>query len=259
MAKRKPVVRKSSSGVPPKAPTGDGKVDLTPFNAGRTTKDSNYLQRIKAATMSTKHPRNNGVAMQAHHVISATGMHKSGLAEKIRVFGYNINTLDNLVFIPCTLQGACHLGVQPHRGNHNSPAENEDNYANDQQPFDYHDLVQNRIKDLKMGLTKDCPGFMGGAQESAARHKVRTELDNAGKQILAMIQKRPRAAPLTAVAAHFQPGSLIGCAGVDVIRQHSAVRQCAVGRHHHGNQGPGQKAEGIKFDSNGNYKLEMGQ
>lgn len=230
-----------------------------PFNAGRTTKDSAYLGRIVRAIAADKgHPRHQGVAMQAHHVISATGMHRSKLASKIKKFGYNINELENLVFLPCTLQGACHLCVQPHRGNHTA-AVDQNNYKNDEQPMDYHDLVATKIRDLQLGLAKECPGYMGGARETAARQKVNAELNELSAKILRLIQRSPRQAPLTRISRHFQPGDSIGCAGVDSTQLHRAENTCTVERNHHRRQGPRQEDENISYRSDGRYQLKLGR
>jgi hypothetical protein len=123
---------------------------------GNSSKDSKYLSRIKKAIEGdANHPRHNGVRMQAHHIISAEGMKRSNLGRKIEKFGYDINLLPNLVFIPCTLQGACHLNVQLYRGNHSA---NQDVYDDDSEPNSYHDLVGGMIRDLKFPFSKECPG-----------------------------------------------------------------------------------------------------
>ena len=115
---------------------------------GNTSKNSAYLRNIKNAIEDDKsHPRHNGVLMQAHHIISAKGMSLSNLAKKIEKFGYDINELPNLSFIPCTLQGACHLGVQPHRGNHTARVD-QDDYDDDLEVRDYHKMVAKKIKEL---------------------------------------------------------------------------------------------------------------
>jgi hypothetical protein len=78
---------------------------------GNSAKDTQYLKRITEHIATDKtHPRHQGVKMQAHHIISGEGIKRSGLGKKLKEFGYNINLLPNLVFIPCTLQGACYLG-----------------------------------------------------------------------------------------------------------------------------------------------------
>ncbi|PLK46934.1 AHH domain-containing protein [Uliginosibacterium sp. TH139] len=252
MAIKKATPRKSKSAKA--SPDKRAPLALT----GQTTKDSQYLHRIiRAIADERNHPRHQGVAMQAHHVISATAMKESGLADKIRKFGYDINLLDNLVFLPSTLQGACHLGVQPHRGNHTAPI--LDSYDDDEHPLSYHKMVAKRIMAAKLGLTKDCPGYMGGPQDLTARHKIKSELDNLSQQILKLIQKRPEEAPLTRVAAHFQPGDSIGCAGTDSTTLHRFDHQCSVGRNHHKNQGPEQKVENITYASDGKYQLKAGR
>lgn len=254
MAKKAAALRKSKQNNETQRPIGSQR-----FNPGRTTQDSRYLVRIKRAVAAiSDHPLHHGVAMHAHHVISATGMHKSGLAEKIRKFGYDINLLPNLVFLPSTLQGACHLGVQPHRGNHTA-AVAPDSYPNDAQPMSYHEMVAKRILRLKLGLTKSCPGYLGGAQEAAARHRVQTELNELSAQVLRLIQYSPKQAPLTKISAHFQPGDVVGCAGTDSTTNHLAEHRCAVGRNHLKRQGPGQKSENITFAAAGKYQLKLGR
>lgn len=50
---------------------------------GNSAKDSQYLKRIKDAISGEKnHPKNNGIKMQAHHIISGEGMKRSGLGKK---------------------------------------------------------------------------------------------------------------------------------------------------------------------------------
>lgn len=257
MAKRKPVRTRTS-----KAPTAQPPASASTHavsDSGRTTKDSQYLRRIVDAIADLPdHPRHKGVAMQAHHLISATGMKRSGLAEKIKDFGYDINLLDNLVFLPCTLQGACHLGVQPHRGNHTATVD-QDNYDDDNEPKDYHDMVADRIKRLQLGLEESCPGFMGGAQQAGARHKVKTHLDSLSKTILTQIQRKPGSAPLTMVYAFFQPGVPIGCAGSDSTTTHLLGRPCPVERNHLQRQGPGQRSEKITYAAATPYALKPGR
>ncbi|MTV40783.1 AHH domain-containing protein [Duganella radicis] len=221
---------------------------------GNSAKDSKYLKRIKDAIEGDKsHPRNNGVKMQAHHAISAEGMKRSGLGKEIEKFGYDINLLPNLVFIPCTLQGACYLGVQPHRGNHTAVI-SQDDYDDDLEPMSYHDLIGMRIRRLHLPLTKACQG----ADDSRV-HEIRQELDRLSKDIVSMIQNKPSAAPLTNIAHHFSPRNPIGCGSVDSVSAHHGVEKCAVGRMHaKGSQGVKQKNENITYQSETPYKLKPG-
>lgn len=221
---------------------------------GNSAKDSQYLKRIKDAIAHDKdHPRHQGIKMQAHHLISAEGMKRSGLGRKIEKYGYDINLLPNLAFIPCTLQGACHLGVQPHRGNHTALVD-QDDYDDDMEPGNYHDLVARMIKELGLPLNKECSG-----DGSDQRRLVQSKLDKLSREILNLILKKPRAAPLTEVAKHFNPGNTIGCCGVDAVGHHKGHRNCPVDRNHRGRQGPGQKAERIEYESNGRYQIAVGR
>ncbi len=221
---------------------------------GNTSKNSAYLRNIKNAIEHNKnHPRHNGVLMQAHHIISAEGMKRSGLAKKIEKFGYDINDLQNLSFIPCTLQGGCHLGVQPHRGNHTALVDQED-YDDDNEPGDYHDMVARRIQRLNLPLHKECPGT-----DANKREKINSELSALSKTILTLIQKKPEEAPLTNIAKYFTSGNYIGCGGADSVQRNKGVTSCPVERNHEGRQAAGQKVENIIFKSNGKFKLKPGE
>lgn len=227
---------------------------------GKSSKDSQYLKRIKDAIEGDKdHPRNNGVKMQAHHIISGKGMGLSGLGKKVEKMGYNINLLPNLAFIPCTLQGACHLGVQPHRGNHDV-AIDQDDYEDDREPVTYHEMVAKKIQALDLPLSKECPG-----DHLSKAAKVVAELDGLSQTILRLIQMKPREAPLTKLAVHFGRGG-VGCAGVDSVSAHHGGRACPVGRDHlfdakapKKSQGEGQKSEKIMYNNAEKYRLKVGQ
>ncbi len=231
------------------------------YREGRVTKDRGYLKRItEKVSEFPEHPIHHNIAMQAHHVISATGMKKSGLGNKIKRFGYNINLLGNLVFLPSTLQGACHLGVQPHRGDHRTPAVlDPTGYWDDDHPPEYHEIVAGFLMEMKLGLTKECPGYLGGAKEKAARLYVREQLDGLSQWILKLIQRQPGEAPLTSVYAHFQPKSSIGCSGATSTTNHSARRPCGVERNHLGRSVKGQTPENITYERKQWYKLTIGK
>jgi len=227
---------------------------------GNTSKDSSYLNRIKDAIEHDRsHPRNLGVQMQAHHVISGEGMKRSRLGHKIEQAGYDINLLPNLAFIPCTLQGACHLGVQPHRGNHDFKID-QDDYKDDSEPPNYHNMVATMVQQLDRALHIACRG-----NDLHYRDKVIDALDALSKQILGNIRRKPEEAPLTRVALRF--GKMgIGCGGVDSVRDHKLTGACAVGRNHFYrdeaprlSQGPKQQVEKIRYQGKSPYKLEVGK
>ncbi|MCM5682751.1 AHH domain-containing protein [Schlegelella sp. S2-27] len=215
---------------------------------GNTAKNSVYLANMKSHTERDRdHPRFHGIRMQAHHVLSAEGVKLSGLGRKIEKCGYDINSLSNLAFIPCTLQGACHLGIQPHRGNHTAVADPENDYDDDDEPLTYHKMVSRKIQELDPHLRKECVG-----KDEA--HLIPKKLDDMSTEVLELIQYKPTKAPLTTIAKHFAPGSPIGCGGVDNVGA-VHVGHCPVGRNHLGKQGPKQKKEDIKFVSDGRYRL----
>lgn len=225
---------------------------------GNSAKDSRYLKRLKDAIEHDKdHPRNNGVRMQAHHIISGDGMKRSKMGKKIALFGYNINYLPNLVFIPSTLQGACYLGVQPHRGNHDFSMEQED-YQDDLEPPGYHELVATRLRRLELPMEKECD-----KETAHDRAKVVDALDALSKSILNLIQFKPAEAPLTKLASHFGVGA-VGCSGTDSITTHLRTRSCPVGRKHRVDtahpelsQGPSQAHENITFALTGKFRLKV--
>lgn len=225
---------------------------------GSTAKDSMYLKRMKDAIEGLDdHPRNNGVQMQAHHLISIEGMRMTGLGQKIRKFKYNINFLPNLAFLPCTLQGACYLGVQPHRGNHGKFT--QDDYDDNIEELSYHEKVAEMVIDLGLPLSKECPG--------TRKHKSETvidELDKMSATILATIQKAPRKLRLTSIATHFGKNGK-GCAGVDNIGDHGHGPDCPVGREHlydpaapAKSQRKGQAVEKITYKKPLLFKLKVG-
>ncbi|MCC7596549.1 AHH domain-containing protein [Janthinobacterium sp. FW305-129] len=219
---------------------------------GNSSKDSKYLNRIKAVIEGDHHhPRNNGVRMQAHHIISAEGMKRSQLGKKIEKFGYDINLLPNLVFIPCTLQGACHLNVQLHRGNHTS---NQDSYDDDSEPASYHHMVAQRIIDLGLPLHKVCAG-----DKISNSKKVISELNRLSTTILAMIQNKPNKAPLTRIAKNFSPGSLQGCGSVDSIKKYNDKKACGVDRNHFNREAKEQTSENIKYKKVKSYIFMTGR
>ena len=227
------------------------------FTLGNSSKDSKYLKRIKDAIEGDKeHPRHHGVKMQAHHLISAEGMKRSRLGKKIEQFGYDINLLPNLVFIPCTLQGACHLGVQPHRGNHSAVIVDQDNYDDDTEPNSYHKMIGNRVRELALPLSKECPG-----DKETKSGVVKQKLDKLCQDVAVLIQRKPNEAPLTAIAKEFARSSHIGCGGVDSVPVHKMgdMLRCPVERNHCLKQGPGQKNEAIAYVSNGKYQLKPGR
>ncbi len=188
-------------------------------------KNSQYRTRLLGET-KPDHPIHNGIDMQAHHIISAKGVQLSGLGWKLEGLDYNINNVENLVFIPCTLAGACHLGVQLHRGNHT--------FHDDEHPRSYHVEVSDRIKRLESAIDKRCE----------KRKPIQSLIDKESVKILSMINNFE--IPLTSIFRTFRPDSKIGCGNVNNVASHSN-ELCSASREH------------FHHIDNRNYKLKVGQ
>lgn len=219
-------------------PPVEGKLGtgLTPGNA---SKDKNYLKKIiNAIEGDGSHPRNMGIAMQAHHVISGDGMKMAEICSDVEATGYNINHLNNLAFIPCTLEGACFLGIQPHRGNHTadgealrpgiSEQEDELDYYDDEcHGKGYHRKVAQELQKFVRLHTLACTGDSNANAEKAVKG-----LDAVSRSILDNIMDKPSMWKLTSIAQHFGRGGK-GCGGVkSVVGYDKLAVTCPSGRVH---------------------------
>jgi len=222
---------------------------------GNVKKDTKYLRHIKKKTNFKGHPRNKGIPMQAHHLISAEGVKKSGKGPVLEKLGYNINAIKNLVFLPSSLSGACHLSVQLHRGNHTTPGTMYDDET--EHPISYHILVKKLIEDTKLDMPSLCPGKPG-----KSANEIRRMMNEISQKILKLIENMPSNAPLTSMANFFTPGSKKGCAGQEGVKKQaksilispSTMKDCPKGRNHEGDSGISYKKP-----LTGSYKLRVGR
>lgn len=225
---------------------------------GNVGKDGKYLGRIKRATderIAPSHPRHHGVKMQAHHILSAEGVKMSGLGPKLEKLGYDINLEPNLVFLPSTLQGACHLGVQLHRGNHTAKVAVSELDDDADHPKNYHKLVKLMMEEIGAAIEDAC-----GGKDAAARRKIIREMDRLSAKVLWWIQHRPRKAPLTDIALSFQPEASKGCGCADSVPGHRrSIDDCGVGRDHYAQQSRGQAIERISLPKVAAYSLKVGE
>ena len=223
-----------------------------------------YLRRIKTATKSmSKHPRKHGIKMQAHHIISAIGVELALKSDDLRQLGYDINDLNNLVFIPCTLQGACHLRTQLHRGDHKKddpfgmPDPDAADSDNDHPPF-YHLKIKKKVKNL----------FIEHNLCKSNTKQVQDIMNELSGLLLKKINDF--SLHLTAISTNFKSGNE-GCMGVDNVpsekdKNYQSLRatKCPVGRDHQlrtdhqHTHGPHQKNEKITYKK-GKYTLEAGK
>lgn len=88
------------------------------FIQGQIEKKNYRKDWLKNAEAQGNHPINFGIHMDTHHLVSAEAIKISKLGNSLKNKGYVIDSLSNLVGFPSTLPGACHLGIQLHRGDH---------------------------------------------------------------------------------------------------------------------------------------------
>jgi hypothetical protein len=217
-----------------------------------------YLRRLKKNVERKPpaggHPRNSGVKMQAHHLISAKSVRLARLSNRLRDLGYDINTTSNLVFLPCTLQGACHLGVQLHRGDHSHvDADAFDDDELHKKP--YHVRVKKKLvrrfkKQEKKGLCSK--------NRHMIRKRVQKVMNRLSQKILHDIQSYDL--KLTSIATNFDVEGG-GCRGVDTVPlARKAKDPCEVGRNHSSPQGTHQGHQNNNFRKpRGRYKLRAGR
>jgi len=209
---------------------------------------TNYLKRIKRKTNHIGHPRNKGIPMQAHHLISEKGIKLSEMGPTLEKLGYDINALKNLIFLPSTLPGACHLGVQLHSGNHTAASTMYDDETG--HPLSYHQLVKYLVKKTKISVTDFCLGKPGKTM-----NEVRRKMNAVSQEILDMVENKPSKAPLTAMATCFERGKS-GCGGLQNVPRPvpSTLKPCPKGRNHEGDGGISYKNPLL-----GVYKLRAGR
>lgn len=219
-----------------------------------------YLSALlKEIKLNAKHPRHHGVKMQAHHILSADGFHRSGKVAFFKGLGYDINAVENLVFIPSTPQAACHLEVQLHRGNHGSP--DPDAIDDDgEHPRNYHDAVADAVRDVARKLEKKDICKENPEKRARAAQKA---LDRAARKIIDLVNSY--SLTLSNVATYFAPqgkkfqNANRGCANadtVDAMRKSTAV--CSSERNHEQRQASNQRSEEITYRKK-EYSLKAGQ
>ncbi|ANP78156.1 hypothetical protein A134_17385 [Vibrio crassostreae 9CS106] len=155
---------------------------------------------LDPAKKDPNHPVNSGFKMQVHHLLSTKGINDTGVGAKLKAYGYDINLPGNLIALPCTLEGACHLQVQLHRGNHPSALDTNDD--DDEHPKTYHNRITQLIEKAYATISKRC--------EKQDNPGVQRYMDYHSLLILRKISSFQ--VPLTKVSKAFKPGG-VGCLG----------------------------------------------
>ncbi|WP_199610004.1 AHH domain-containing protein [Flocculibacter collagenilyticus] len=185
---------------------------------GNAQKDKKYLGRMQRAVKhDDNHPINNGIHMAAHHLISAKGVELSELGSLLEHRGYDINELENLVYLPSTFEGACQLRVQLHKGDHTYALPGE-------KP--YHDQVKAMVKKLKNQFTNCSSKIEGKNYVDMLMNEISLDLVEKISQFRI---------PLTSVFRNFKPSSYVGCANkVKISEVQDRVGRCYHDRNHQG-------------------------
>ncbi|WP_115618441.1 AHH domain-containing protein [Chromobacterium vaccinii] len=135
---------------------------------GKIVRSSNFRKAIlRNIALRKDHPMHAGIAMQAHHLISEKGVNQSLIGHWLIKVGYDINILPNLALIPSTLQGACHLGVQPHKSGHTIPSDPGEWDDDNMHPQSYHDLIAKQLRIVKLESEAICYGNDDEAQKKS--------------------------------------------------------------------------------------------
>ena len=193
-----------------------GNLEKNPKEKVNGKKVPDYRQEwIKSANKYNKkkaHPFCNGIQMDTHHLISGKALADldESLQEALIDKGYNVNSLGNLVGLPSTFKGACHLGIQVHRTRH-SFKKNDFSEVNES---DYHEKVQEIIERRERAI-KSCYGTT--EQEESKRDIHKNHMDQISQRLLDRLLNFELL--LTRVGSHFDRGNTpyIGCANKDKI------------------------------------------
>ncbi|ATD08778.1 AHH domain-containing protein [Pseudoalteromonas piscicida] len=168
---------------------------------------------LKVVENDLEHPINNGIHMEAHHLISNESIKQAKMQSFLVDAGYDINHLSNLAFLPATLPGACHLNVQVHRGNHFGTLSEQDNDDDAVHPVYYHDVVRKMLIELKIKKLNDC----GGEPEKVEK-KLRKCMAQLSEDILEEIEYFTL--PLSPIMKAFHPLSKVGCGNCINVKEH---------------------------------------
>jgi hypothetical protein len=205
-----------------------------------------YRQNILNNTTREKapnHPRHHGVTMQAHHLLSKNGVQKSGLNKDLEHLGYDIDYVKNIVLIPSTLSGACHLNIQVHRGNHgSSKADAADSDGSHKKS--YHKLVKELVIKLERNIKK-------GKYCEASREIVIKAMNIYSRKVATFINNN--VAELSSVSNNFgtENTNNKGCCNqTSITKIHDNSLPCLKDRNH--------TSDGITIPKQ-DYKLEAGK
>lgn len=222
----------------------------------KTKYRTDVLKNVKS-----NHPIRHGVHMQAHHIISGDACESLSRDIEVKIVQnlWDINRPNNVALIPSTLIGACHLGVQPHIGNHSAKVIVDDD--NDDDDDVHEETYHETVRKLVVVVAEDFPDCGDNMSEIVIK-----KMDKLSKLILKKIQNDTLS--LTSVSGDFCPGdNPIGCGDQENI-DYKVTRKspCSSIRNHEGQENPRNKGD-LKSPKKiskklsavrGSYQLEVG-
>ena len=187
---------------------------------------------IKSANEYNKkkaHPFCNGIQMDTHHIISGKALKEINmdLQEALINKGYNINSLSNLVGLPSSYKGACHLGIQVHRTGHTFKS----NRFSEIKESNYHSEVIDYLNDIAEDIYL-CYGTTEFVEPKREIHKK--HMDPISEKLLQRILNF--SLPLTKISEHFNKENnvYIGCANSGKIGELAKqIKPCEHGKNGH--------------------------
>jgi len=220
---------------------------------GNTSRSNDYKKDLYARVKSD-HPIKMGIEMQAHHLISISGMAKSGMRTKISSATYDINHPNNCVFLPSTLKGACYLKIQVHKSGHTAVVFGDDSdsaHNGAKMGVNYHRMVKKKLIKLKKLINDAC-------EKKDGNEDVINGLNSLSWLILELIEDSPEEAPLTKFYGKFQEGGP-GCGGGNTLGSMDPdnMKHCPHNRSHFNQKDI--NGETITYPLKNIHKFEPGQ
>ncbi|USD32591.1 MULTISPECIES: AHH domain-containing protein [Vibrio] len=153
------------------------------------------------------HPFCHGIQMDTHHLISGKALSDidKDMQDALIDKGYNINSLSNLVGLPSSYKGACHLGIQVHRTQHTFGS----NQFSETKASNYHDEVIDYLLDIAEDIYL-CNGTTEVVESKRDIHDK--HMDPISEKLLKRVLNF--SLPLTKISEHFNKENkpYIGCA-----------------------------------------------
>lgn len=200
------------------------------------------------------HPFCHGIQMDTHHLISEKALEKcdKALQESLVDKGYNMNSLENLVGIPATFRGACHLGTQVHRSDHKFKKNQFDEILN----YDYHETIKDLVTEKKQDIN-ECYGTT--ATEESERYIHKEIMDKVSQKALRRISSF--ALPLTSIHTNFQrpqdpQDPYIGCGEGEKVGEVKGGKNCCANKGNHNGEIDTRPGSDFTLDSAINFPQE---